>query len=255
MDLEITVLKVVAANRLYNTAKETQVHCRSRSRWAVVLKRTGRTVYQNCGEEIVSDSLHPVILPCGSSYSWRCEESGECLLIEFDADCEGQKLLSFGVSDSGFVENAFWEIRKLLREGDETARLAAFGRLYTVLAQLSKSSAKEYTPKGKQKLLQPAVDYIADRYYEPDITNDKLAALCGISTVYFRKCFEAAYGKPPIRYLHEYRVQRAKDILSSDYDSVTQVAAAVGYGGVYHFSKMFKLYTGISPTAFSSGKK
>ena len=27
-------------------------------------------------------------------------------------------------------------------------------QLYTVLAQLSKSSAKEYTPKGKQKLLQ-----------------------------------------------------------------------------------------------------
>lgn len=255
MDLELTVLKVVAANRLYNTAKETQVHCRSRSRWAVVLKRTGRTVYQNCGEEIVSDSLHPVILPCGSSYSWRCEESGECLLIEFDADCEGQKLLSFGVSDSGFVENAFWEIRKLLREGDETARLAAFGRLYTVLAQLSKSSAKEYAPKGKQSLLQPAIDYIGEHYSRADITNDRLAALCGISTVYFRKRFERCYGVSPIRYLHDYRIQRAKELLSSDYESVAQVAAAVGYGSVYHFSKMFKLYTGISPTAFSSGKK
>jgi AraC-like DNA-binding protein len=60
---------------------------------------------------------------------------------------------------------------------------------------------------------------------------------------------------PPIRYLHDYRVQRAKDILSSDYDSVTQVAESVGYNSVYHFSKMFRLYTGISPTEYAKASR
>ena len=251
MELELTVLRVVATNRLYNTAKESWVHCRRRNRWAVVLKRTGRTVYQSCGEEIISDSLHPVILPCGSCYSWRCEASGECLLIEFDALFHGEKPIPFSVADGGFIESAFGDMCKLLQEDSEAARLAAIGRLYGVLAQLAKSNAKEYTPKGKQALLQPAIAHINERYFDPTITNDRLADLCSISTVYFRKSFEQCYGVSPIRYLHDYRIQRAKELLSSDYESISQVANAVGYGSVYHFSKMFKLYTGVSPTEYA----
>jgi len=251
----ITVTSIAAANLLYNNAKETLIHCRCRKRWAVVLKRTGRTVYQSHGEELVSDRLHPVILPCGSSYSWRCEESGECMLIEFDTTGKGDRPITFSVSDSSFIETAFWDIRKYLQQEGESARLECFHRLYGLLAQLTKTNTKEYMPKGKKKLLQPAIDHIAEHYFDPNITNDHLAALCGISTVHFRKSFEVVYGMPPIRYLHDYRVQRAKDILSSDYDSVTQVAESVGYSSVYHFSKMFRLYTGTSPTEYAKASR
>ena len=251
----ITVTSVVAANLLYNNAKETLIHCRRRSRWAVVLKRTGRTVYQSHGEELVSDSLHPVILPRGCSYSWRCEKAGECMIIEFDTNDKGDRPIPFSVSDSSFIEATFWDIRKYLQQEGEAARLECFHRLYGLLAQLAKTNAKEYTPKGKKKLLQPAIDHISEHYFDPNITNDHLASLCGISTVYFRKSFEAVYGMPPIRYLHDYRVRRAKDILSSDFDSVTQVAESVGYSSVYHFSKMFKLYTGLNPSEYAKASR
>ena len=119
------------------------------------------------------------------------------------------------------------------------------------MLQLVRSVSKEYVSKGKQQLVQPAVDYISEHYFDPDINNDRLARLCGISTVYFRKCFEALMGVPPIRYLHDFRIQRAKDILSSDYGSISQVAGSVGYRSVYHFSKMFKTYTGLNPTEYA----
>ena len=78
-----------------------------------------------------------------------------------------------------------------------------------------------------------------------------LAALCGISTVYFRKTFETVFGVSPIRYLHDLRIGKAKAILSGDYDSIRQVAESTGYSSVYHFSKMFKLYTGQSPSTYA----
>ena len=76
-----------------------------------------------------------------------------------------------------------------------------------------------------------------------------------MSTVGFRKNFQATYGVSPIRYLHQYRIQKAKDLLSSDYGSITQVAESTGYSSVYHFSKMFSQYTGMSPTEYVKQSK
>ena len=71
-----------------------------------------------------------------------------------------------------------------------------------------------------------------------------------MSTVYFRKTFMSVYGTSPIKYLNNLRINKAKAILMSDYDSIEQVALSVGYNSIYHFSKKFKLYTGRSPTEY-----
>ena len=254
-DFEITILKVVAANRLYNTPTVGTVQRRNRKRWAVALKRSGKTYYNIDGKEQVSDSLHPVILPAGSSYSWRCVEEGECLLIEFDALQVHHDILSFTVTDSSFLVNDFLKIQKNLPVSTAEAKLENIHRLYGLLLQLLKTAPKEYIPREKQQLLRPALDYIAENYYLPEITNDCLAQLCGISTVYFRKCFEAVCGVSPIRYLHNFRIRKAKDLLFSDYGSISQVAESVGYNSLYHFSKMFKVYTGLSPTQYIKQSK
>ena len=250
-ELTATVTAVVAANRLYNNVTDTPIHRRGRNRWAVALKRTGRTYYTSGGKTILSDAQHPVILPKGSCYSWQCVEAGECLLIEFDAPQSSETILSFTLSDSSLFESTFSEIQKNLHVNSVTARLTCVHRLYGLLLQLLQGDGREYQPRQKQALVQPALDYITARYFEPDISNDQLAALCGISTVYFRKTFEAVCGMPPIRFLHRLRIRRAKDILESDYDSISQVAESVGYGSVYHFSKMFRTYTGTSPSEYA----
>lgn len=248
VDFDITVRRVFAANRLYNYASENEIYQKNRKRWAVALKNTGVTYYRVNGRQIRSDKNHPVILPGGSNYSWKCVEEGECLLIDFDAPERSAQLYSFEVADSSFIVREFYAIQRLLAADAPTAMLEAKHRLYGVLVQLIKTT--EYVPKEKKDQLQPAVRYMLTHYDDPDVTNERLAQLCGISTVYFRKSFEKAYGLSPIRYLHQYRMQKAKDLLLSDYGTITQVAESTGYTSVYHFSKMFRKYTGMSPTDF-----
>ena len=253
--LQVTVTAVLAANRLNNNITEGLIHRDNRKGWAIALKRTGKTIYHSGGTSFVSDAAHPAILPKGSSYSWQCVEPGECLLIEFDAPQTMEAAHSFQLPDNSVFESAFLDIQKNLHSNSSLGRLTCMHRVYGLLLQLLTPSQKEYVPKQKQLLIQPAVDHISQRYFDTQISNDSLAALCGISTVYFRKAFEAVHGMSPIRYLHSLRMQRAKDILSSDYDSIAQVAESVGYSSVYHFSKMFRAYTGMSPSQYAKASR
>lgn len=254
-DFNVTVLRVVAVNRLYNYATDSQVHNKGRNRWAMALKRAGKTYYTVNGRQILSDSTHPVILPMGCAYSWQCVESGDCILVEFEALEACGDILSFTVPDNGFILRDSQKIQKCLLDPAPGSRMECVRLLYGLLVQLIKTAAREYIPREKQRLLQPAMNCIFEKYYIPDITNEQLARLCGISTVYFRKCFEASYGVSPIRYLHDFRIQKAKDLLSSDYGSISQVAESVGYRSIYHFSKMFKAYTGLNPSEYAKASR
>ena len=254
-DFNITVTKITAANKLFNYVTDGVISRNRRVRWAVALKRSGTTYYTVGGKEVLSDAHHPVLLPKGCTYTWRCTEPGECLIIEFDANEEFEDIFSFSVADANFFISNFYDIERALVENTPEARLAAVYNLYSILLQLVKGASREYIGKEKRELLLPAVNHIAANYADQSLTNDTLASLCGISTVYFRKCFETVYGESPIRFLHNFRIQKAKGLLSSDYGSISQVAESVGYASLYHFSKMFKLYTGMNPTEYAKASR
>ena len=59
-DSDIVVTKVVSALRMYNQSFVTDIHRSNRERWALVLKKSGKTVYTVNNKKVVSDSLHPV---------------------------------------------------------------------------------------------------------------------------------------------------------------------------------------------------
>ena len=247
----ITPTRLIAAYRLMRSHVGVVNHQESRSCWGILLKAEGRTWYDQAGKQTLSDRLHVILLPKGARYSWKCEEQGECIVIDFDAMEQRDTILAFEISDSSYVRSAFTKIERCLSIDNPVSRLEAMQQLYGLLVFLSKSANKKYTPKEKHHLLAPAVEHMIAQYQDPTISNDELASLCGISTVHFRKTFESVYGIPPIRYLHDLRIAKAKAILSGDYTSITQVSESVGYRSVYHFSKMFRIYTGMSPSEYA----
>ena len=120
---------------------------------------------------------------------------------------------------------------------------------YAIILSLVRSDSEKYIPNSKQQKLQPAIEYISQNYSR-NINNDTLSAITGMSTVYFRKLFTQVMGISPIAYTKQLRIEKAKEMLKSDYGTLSDVAQSLGYSNLYDFSRDFKKHTGIAPSKY-----
>lgn len=77
-----------------------------------------------------------------------------------------------------------------------------------------------------------------------------LAAFAEMSETSLRAAFVAAVGRGPRRYLEERRVEHATRALIETDQTVAQIAQSVGYSDPYHFSRVFRRVTGVSPRRY-----
>jgi AraC-like DNA-binding protein len=82
----------------------------------------------------------------------------------------------------------------------------------------------------------------------------RLAQEINMSRSSFAAEFMASVGEPPMRYITRLRMARAADLLRWQPITVSDVAWQVGYQSVASFTRAFKQYHGVTPTAFQGAK-
>ncbi|RCW43496.1 helix-turn-helix domain-containing protein [Paenibacillus prosopidis] len=90
----------------------------------------------------------------------------------------------------------------------------------------------------------------AERMSEERIGVEKLAARLGYSSTYCKRVFQRVYGMSPRQYLTGLIVRQAKLLLIDSELTVEAIAYQLGYQDVSQFSKQFKRWMNMSPTAF-----
>ena len=78
----------------------------------------------------------------------------------------------------------------------------------------------------------------------------ELAASAGISHKRLKTVFPAHTGLPVFEYLQERRMQIASQSLRDTTIPITEIALAIGYGSLSHFSALFKRRFGLSPSYY-----
>ena len=97
--------------------------------------------------------------------------------------------------------------------------------------------------------MQKILRYIAEHYAE-DLTLKDLADSANISKSECSRCFRLSLNTTPCKYLTEYRLAQAAELLKRTDESVGNIAARVGFCQISHFGKCFKEKTGCSPRAY-----
>ena len=99
--------------------------------------------------------------------------------------------------------------------------------------------------------IQRAMGLIQQRYWDK-FSLDVLARQVGMSKYRLSHKFREVLGVTFRDYLLKVRLERAKALLSADDVSISEVAQMVGFGDLPRLDKVFKRYTGFSPSAYRS---
>ena len=244
----LIIQKVISASTMFSESGRT-IKRENRSCWAIVLKYEGETVYTVNNKKYISNSNNMVIIPKGLNYKAKFVKSGHFSIIEFACDTKYDNILCFPIKNTDVIlEN----IKKIEYKRDlkkPLYEIESIRDVYSLIIKLSEEYSRKYIPGKTQQKLIPAVNHIT-MHNNKKIKNAELAALTGFSTDYFRKIFAQTYGMSPIEYINNLKIKKAKEMLMSDYISITDIAISLGYENIYDFSRSFKKTTGISPSKY-----
>ena len=92
-------------------------------------------------------------------------------------------------------------------------------------------------------------EYVENNYIY-DITMQEAAEEMGYSDAYFSKLFKQYFNQNFTAYLTEYRIKKAKELLSNTNHSIKDISRMVGYTDSNYFAKIFKRLVGEIPSKY-----
>ena len=92
--------------------------------------------------------------------------------------------------------------------------------------------------------------YIARHYAEPDLGLKDIAATCYLSPNYLCRLFKRETGVTLLKYINDYRMSHAQELLTATSMKVNLVAQKVGYRSASYFTQRFRDCFDMTPEAF-----
>ncbi len=124
------------------------------------------------------------------------------------------------------------------------------------LNNLSLTMIKEYCnlvrnhkSAGYSEHVQKIIDYI-DFHFNEFIVLQDLSDLTGLNATYLSALFSKQTGKPITYYINKVKIDHALPLLKNTTKSIEEISAYCGFEDMNYFARIFRKYTGKSPTAW-----
>lgn len=97
--------------------------------------------------------------------------------------------------------------------------------------------------------IKTMLQYIHSHYAE-QINISQIAQSASISESECLRCFRKTIDMTPIRYVRQYRIERAAKLLTTTDSSVSAIAEQCGFSDLSYFTKTFREMTGLPPLQY-----
>ncbi|WEX90496.1 AraC family transcriptional regulator [Sinorhizobium garamanticum] len=99
-----------------------------------------------------------------------------------------------------------------------------------------------------RRQLAAATAYLAE-HASRKISTAEVASICDLSTSHFIRAFKKSTGRTPHRWLTEYRIQKAQDLLLSE-TPIAEIAVSCGFTDQSHLTHVFSSICRVSPAVW-----
>lgn len=105
-----------------------------------------------------------------------------------------------------------------------------------------------------EDVVDEVIRYIEQNYAEEELSLNLLASHVNFSPNHLSMIFSQQTGQPFIKYLTDYRMNKAKELLRCTGKKSSAISMEVGYRDPHYFSYLFKKTQGMTPTQYRGGK-
>lgn len=217
---------------------------KNRATFGLSLCVSGQVTFHMNGKHFVSSPDSVMLLPQGSTYSLNCNKEGIFPVINFKCDnLDCKEIISIPIKNPISCVKEYEMLKTLFLNGAN--HFAIMSSFYKLLDEIFPGNIK--VPNRLQKISE----YIEKNLSNPGISNTSLAREMGISEIYLRKLFIKYYQITPKQFVLDLRLRKARQLLTETGFSVAQIAEDCGFSSLYHFCRIFKEKTGLTPTEYS----
>ena len=211
------------------------------------------------GSKLCAKSGDIVYIPAGCEYitTFLFDNSKiiSSLGVNFKLYNEDGKYLTHNeifIFNSNPLKNIIYEIERLTYTFNQTKNKynAELDKIFNILSD-------EYYKLEMQSedfaLIKNGVEYLHETYTK-NYEISKLANLCGLSEVYFRRLFKKIIGLTPTEYRNKLRLDKACDYLKYTTIPIQLIAENLGYIDSAYFIKCYKQAYNVTPLYYRKNK-
>jgi len=197
------------------------------------------------------------------SYVADTEQPWHYAWVAFVGRSVGTTLAALGITpenavvpgESGGMRHLYRRLRSSFQQSGYPvlADMEAGGWLRLLLGRLGQANRQRLTEKPAaeseiERQIGRAIRYLELQYTQP-VSIEALAQSLGYHRTYLCKMFKQSTGVAPMQYLFKIRMERAKQLLGTSM-TIDQVASSVGFNDALYFSKQFRKWCGMAPSAY-----
>lgn len=144
-----------------------------------------------------------------------------------------------------YNETIIWQTANDIMNSND---LKAIGQVLSKIIDEIMDMNKEALPDVSQSVSE--IKKVVKNEYMNDIGLEEIAQKVCLTPAYVSFIFKKETGSNLIKYLTDYRMQKAKELLENSNKKIVDISRMCGYQNQSYFNKLFKNYYGITPKQY-----